>query len=1187
MSKRNIKAKSGKQLYLNSSFSKGMLYTSSEIPEGYTKLLNNFDISPSGDSITPRAPYDTILNNTLGLSKYTYPITFKQFPDKQFYINFPNTVSEKDYCTDNFLSDYDSMTNNLPINLFSRDINLLNNLSLGFDEAQQPEYSDENYVYTTIDSSGVISIKDYISNNTLYKNYDDVSISPVDELTYSSSFTFSVIDADTVYINGIKYRLININAPESGYKWYEYGKQVVNDILDQAIGVSIHTYGKDVYGRTIADVCVRLSTNLKSMYSLSQIILRLGLAKLYYIDESYPYIDRMKELQDLAKSDNLRVWDLNAPDIMYKGHTIDIIFRAEDNNGNNNITTGTQTKYVLEVVKIVEEKQTNYNTIHCIDSVEFAYDSYHDAYVFIGRVLHKSNSNWSIYYKGVMYFKYNSNTMQFEIELPPNNLNGQLVNIMEISSNGYNLLNKQTINTGDYSDTSLPLSFDGIVITPYNTENVLVSKAKVGDTITLRAIMNKSWYTIPEINFSSVEKVYIEYNIDYECKLSDSVNTRTVRGTINYNTNSTFILKNINLNTDGSETLTSLVMSITGYTIHYTYKDKEYSKEFNIDQGSLDYELVGNNPSHYYHNDNIIDSTCGLEMSYTNDTNVVEISISRINAVKCVDTTTSINIQGRWKIAPYNSNTYTTITPFENICEILEDYAVPTEWGTANTYNYTVTSDMKLTITFEYREYAKLVMGDIVLEEYTNAVYEDTYNTITYPSLQIDSVASYISHSDITENIDLTLATRVGVFDKQVYIYGPHMKSNTLFFSKFEQQWYFAFPYNAIDTEDKIVHTVNWNNNLIIFQQNSIWLLSYENSLSEESTLTKIYDGLSLTDIDKRLVKIVGKNLVFFNNNNGYIVTSSKYYNDPTYITLYKFTDNIANCLVDPLYLFRIIKNVPVNKSINYVRCENYLNTDNDHINIVSFIRNTDYEGTIIYRYNMLYKHWSTYSIGKQLSYAYYTEPNFGTQFLTYDKDTNQFGITYQNHNNISRENIECTLDTGFVSIDPLNDKRFKDIILNLDNIVSCQLSTGLDKNIIDIYQNFFIDGIPQVLSDDNTAMNFQYDNSKYPNSKPIYDEGDYTSKYIDYIDVTNNKDIPFGYNINTWSDIEVKEDTETSIINDNYDLKVQGRSQIRLPIYGKGRLPSMALKIKSKYPYEILSYSVIYKEKNINRRRL
>ena len=53
-----------------------------------------------------------------------------------------------------------------------------------------------------------------------------------------------------------------------------------------------------------------------------------------------------------------------------------------------------------------------------------------------------------------------------------------------------------------------------------------------------------------------------------------------------------------------------------------------------------------------------------------------------------------------------------------------------------------------------------------------------------------------------------------------------------------------------------------------------------------------------------------------------------------------------------------------------------------------------------------------------------------------------------------------------------------------------------------------------------------------------------------------------------------------------DYDIKVQGRSQIRIPVFGKGRLPSMAIKVVSKYPYEIVDYSIIYKEKNINRRR-
>lgn len=52
MSKRQIRGQYGKQLYLNKIFHRGMLYTSSEMLEGYVKALSNYDITPTGDAAT-------------------------------------------------------------------------------------------------------------------------------------------------------------------------------------------------------------------------------------------------------------------------------------------------------------------------------------------------------------------------------------------------------------------------------------------------------------------------------------------------------------------------------------------------------------------------------------------------------------------------------------------------------------------------------------------------------------------------------------------------------------------------------------------------------------------------------------------------------------------------------------------------------------------------------------------------------------------------------------------------------------------------------------------------------------------------------------------------------------------------------------------------------------------------------
>ena len=67
--------------------------------------------------------------------------------------------------------------------------------------------------------------------------------------------------------------------------------------------------------------------------------------------------------------------------------------------------------------------------------------------------------------------------------------------------------------------------------------------------------------------------------------------------------------------------------------------------------------------------------------------------------------------------------------------------------------------------------------------------------------------------------------------------------------------------------------------------------------------------------------------------------------------------------------------------------------------------------------------------------------------------------------------------------------------------------------------------------------------------------------------------------------------DTYTQIYGAEFDLSnshytTSGRCHFRLPVFGKGRLPSFVLKLSSENIYEFLSFSLIYKEKNINRRR-
>ena len=103
MSKRNIRPNSGKQLYLNQIFYKGMLYTSSEMQEGFAKVIDNYDIAPTGDAASPRQPLKMINGQNVidaNGTKYVVPVKFKQDEGKQSYVKFYQTVTEEDFVND-------------------------------------------------------------------------------------------------------------------------------------------------------------------------------------------------------------------------------------------------------------------------------------------------------------------------------------------------------------------------------------------------------------------------------------------------------------------------------------------------------------------------------------------------------------------------------------------------------------------------------------------------------------------------------------------------------------------------------------------------------------------------------------------------------------------------------------------------------------------------------------------------------------------------------------------------------------------------------------------------------------------------------------------------------------------------------------------------------------------------------
>lgn len=1202
MSKRNIRAKSGKQLYINTSFNKGMLYTASEIPEGYSKIIDNLDVSPSGDAVSPRAPFMKTNHGIEGLSKYTYPIQFQGAPNKQFYINFANVITEQEYVNDELIGDYNQKFQKQSLNVYSRSNNALNGvytLDENNNTDYNPNYNGEELQLSIITSPtaapyismliGPKSKEDYVNIPAI--QFYNVSSGEAGGLLADQMLnSFEVIDADTISINNTKtkYRLANINAPEKGYKWYEFGKRTLNNLLSVIVNFNytstpirynLISYGEDIYGRQIAEIilCIYEDTYSETpsrwYVSLSTMIAAIGIAKVEYANNSSPFFDILLNMQDNAKNYPRFIWDQDAIDFLHKTKNNTIIYDNLKSDYNGDFSD-----LCLEVVSLQNEKRINYDISNIIDKVMYSYIDHLDSIAIIGRIL---SNDYNIYYKGLIYIKYEcvDDMNYFKITLPPNELNGDLVNIVNATSNGYNLLNEDPINTSNTSINYLPTSCLGIVATSPDNPNRIITQAVPGNTIRLRAVMNESFYT-PTIN-----------NPILSCKLYYTLYYRRVKrynaGIYEYyeytKENSVDLLTNNIKLPDTKEVKGSyyIDLQINKLEVTYTFYDSERTHSILINSPKYNLYLSPDPPADDWKEKNVQFHTIigdvtidmyNLQLGEDDDGRycIDNLDINIIlpdNLINNLynDSNTEVSLTSKWEVADYNSDLFKDITNFTKAYIVDKHTNKVIRVNTNNdTYDYNVHKQHSLSFrytivpTYEFTliDNSKIIVCYKTQESYT-----------VLPLLNVGTISEWIDKEQLTENINIKDATRLGVYNRQIYLYGPYLKTNTIFFSKFEQPWYFSFPYYSIDTEERIKYITVWNSNLVLFGDKSIWLLVAESTVNE-SSVHKIYDQLSISDTDIDLVSTTGNNLIFFNNNNGYIATSSKYYDDPTNISVYKLTEQINNCLSNPKYLYRSLANVPLRKNIvNIIRCQYKIYVDNDYVVILCNMNLDGKHLLILYRYNQLYKYWSTYSIHndniKYITGIYTCEPNIGTQFTVTNGST--FDVLYMDNTSSLRKdfnsyNITTTLDTGFLSIDPLNDKRFKDIILDLNHIQK--------NSIINIYTNFFIDGVPILLSDNNDTAEFEYDTPIL--SVPDFKEGDYQFKYVLEVDVDAPHQQPYGKYIES----------------DTYNIRVQGRNQLRIPVFGKGRLPSIVFKIDTDKFYEIVGYSIIYKEKNVNIRR-
>jgi len=123
------------------------------------------------------------------------------------------------------------------------------------------------------------------------------------QITKTKAFVIKVIDGDTLELsNGIKVRLLGINAPEEGEAFFDEARNYLSELVEnKEVYLEEDIIKKDIYGRKLAFVFVNgKNVNVE--------ILKKGLAHTFDLNKISKYLDELKDAEKYAIRNEIGIW---------------------------------------------------------------------------------------------------------------------------------------------------------------------------------------------------------------------------------------------------------------------------------------------------------------------------------------------------------------------------------------------------------------------------------------------------------------------------------------------------------------------------------------------------------------------------------------------------------------------------------------------------------------------------------------------------------------------------------------------------------------------------------------------------------------------------------------------------------------------------------------------------------------
>lgn len=344
-------------------------------------------------------------------------------------------------------------------------------------------------------------------------------------------------------------------------------------------------------------------------------------------------------------------------------------------------------------------------------------------------------------------------------------------------------------------------------------------------------------------------------------------------------------------------------------------------------------------------------------------------------------------------------------------------------------------------------------------------------------------------------NFDLSTCKGMVNWFNCLGVYGIPQAPNTLFFSVTGNAGYFPYPYNVLQFNNEILAAYNYLDYLLVVTKTDLYLLTMGTSILN-STQRCILTNLNLSEVDANNIQILKDQIFIKTRNKFYVLKPNAYTSDATDLKNYdnslqlsefmtSFYDSLNAILTQVLqdktnyYITNVIKPSleehwpePTNFYIPYVQVQDIVNEYSEikqdcvyYNYLLKVIYHANEETTYIdgriYKFSLVYniitRTWVThlYQLGSSTGtfaskltytskyssslYCFNTHENIFAPYKIDPLESDTVGLYYADSENPNDQHIIPVharlltyVDTGYVSLEVTNEKRFREIQFNL-----------------------------------------------------------------------------------------------------------------------------------------------------------